>query len=263
MRIILIAACALSALTAGCGEGDGVRISTSRRSDGEARGPLKVIEALQCPQAVGPLTRKGTAQDGGTLCLYSGPRGAEVRLHLAALGDRTPESVLAGYEQTLKQGLAWAADVAEAPRTVAIDAEGDRADIAAPGVRIQAEGENAHIRIGPISIRSSRKDGDAAPSSASASSAASGAATEGGDSVSVRAGSGGSEVRVREGGEGVRAVWRLSGGDSSPTGWRTVGYTARGPSGGPLAVATVRSRDAENDALFDAVDELIRLNVGD
>lgn len=270
MRMGLVAIGAVGALIAGCGEGDGVRISTSGARDG-SQPPLKVVETLQCPQILGPLTRKGAAQEEGGLCLYSGPRGAEVKLYLERLDVRTAEQVLALHEDGLKAGLRWAEDVEAAPRIVTVDAKGERAEVRAPGVSIEAEGESAHIRIGPISIRSNRRaeaaperTGETAPESPDAASAPETVAE---DAVSVRAGRGGSEVRVREGGEGVRAIWRLSGGRAvdrgGETGWRQVGYTARGPAGGPLVVATVRSRDGDGEALFDAVDELVRLNVGD
>ena len=44
---------------------------------------------------------------------------------------------------------------------------------------------------------------------------------------------------------------------------RTVGYEARGPVGGPIVVATVRSKDRDPDRLFDAAKALVTLNVGD
>ncbi|MDZ4375739.1 MAG: hypothetical protein U1C74_30525, partial [Phenylobacterium sp.] len=52
--------CALAALTA-CGESGSVRISSTRSENTDAKGVLKVVEALQCPQTMGSLTRKGSA----------------------------------------------------------------------------------------------------------------------------------------------------------------------------------------------------------
>jgi hypothetical protein len=51
--------------------------------------------------------------------------------------------------------------------------------------------------------------------------------------------------------------------EPSASGWRTVGYEARGPVGGPIVVATVRSKDRAPDRLFDAAKALVTLNVGD
>jgi len=66
--------CALAALTAACDES--VRIS-STRTETEPKGVLKVVDTLQCPQTMGSLTRKGSAQAEGTVCTYAGPRGAD------------------------------------------------------------------------------------------------------------------------------------------------------------------------------------------
>ena len=41
-----------------------------------------------------------------------------------------------------------------------------------------------------------------------------------------------------------------------------VGYEARGPVGGPIVVATVRSKDRERDPVFEDARELVELNVG-
>jgi hypothetical protein len=42
-----------------------------------------------------------------------------------------------------------------------------------------------------------------------------------------------------------------------------VGYEARGPVGGPLVVATIRSRDANRDRVMEDARALVRLNVGE
>lgn len=275
MRVVLAGLCGVAVLLGACNPGDGVRITTSRSGErsserkAEGQGPLKVVDALQCPQTVGPLTRKGTAQDEGSWCLYVGPRGAEAKLHLVRLDGRPVEAVLDRYEAGLRRGLAWAdAEAAESNReTVRVEAEGERASVRAPGVRIETDGDVAQVRVGPFSIRSSRKkDGAPAdpPSEGAAQVEVSQAEASQAESVSVRASAGRTEVRVREGGDGVRALWRLSRGRGDGEGdWRMVGYQARGPVGGPLVIVTVRSRDAESDPIFDAVDELLRLNVGD
>jgi hypothetical protein len=44
----------------------------------DAKGVLKVVDALQCPQTMGSLTRKGSARTAATVCTYVGPKGAEV-----------------------------------------------------------------------------------------------------------------------------------------------------------------------------------------
>ena len=78
--LLLPLAVAVTAL-AGCDEPN-VRISSPDTTTG---GVLKVVEALQCPETQGVLTRKGSAQPGGKVCTYTGPKGAEVSLHLVDL----------------------------------------------------------------------------------------------------------------------------------------------------------------------------------
>ena len=99
LRPFLIPTLCAAAALAGCGEG--VRISSTRTEDSDAKGVLKVVETLQCPQTMGSLTRKGSASAGGTVCNYVGPKGAEVSLHLVPLNGQSPSDVLKAFEQRL------------------------------------------------------------------------------------------------------------------------------------------------------------------
>ena len=45
--------------------------------------------------------------------------------------------------------------------------------------------------------------------------------------------------------------------------WRLAGFEARGPEGGPVVVAIVRSKDRREDEVFDAAKSLVRLNAGE
>jgi len=188
MRLPLIACCALAALTGACDD-NGVRITSSTVSD-HGDGVLKVVDTLQCPDSMGALTRKGSAQADGSVCIYTGPRGAEVSLHLVRLGDQTADQALKGFETQLlgamphtaaqmsgAQAEAAAADAASAradadaarieadsarteadkARTeaekarLAADAT-DKVNIRAPGMQIDAEGERARVRLPGISV---------------------------------------------------------------------------------------------------------------
>lgn len=190
---IALSVCAV-ALTAACDD-SGVRIST--RSNSDAKGVLKVIDALQCPDQMGALTRKGSAQADGTVCTYTGPRGAEVELHLVRLADEPVETVLGRFERLLSLAMPQtaaqidkaAADSARADAEAArADAEGARADaqaaradaqaaradaeadrsadassdaahISAPGMTIDAEGDRARVSLPGIHVDA---DGDKA-----------------------------------------------------------------------------------------------------
>lgn len=281
-RPLLISAVSVLALT-GCDDG-GVRISS--RTSGDEAGVLKVVDALQCPDVLGSLTRKGSASADGLTCDYVGPRGAEVSLHLVRLDDAPVDEVLAGFEGRL------AADLPEASARVAADrartdaeaaradaeaaradaeaarAEGDRVSVAAPGVhieatddkagndkasvrlpgiRIEAEGDNARVQIGGMRINA--HDGQGVRTETS--------------TVSVNANAEATEVRTTTPGEAVRAHYILTDGAPRPGGWTMVGYEARGPRGGPLVVATVRVKENDRNRVFDDARDLVTLNVGD
>ena len=64
-------------------------------------------------------------------------------------------------------------------------------------------------------------------------------------------------------GDGVRATLILAS-DKATSGYRVVGYEARGPKGGPLAVATVKAkgRNGSDHDIFEDMKTLVRHNVG-
>ncbi|MGZ9099750.1 MAG: methyltransferase type 11 [Brevundimonas sp.] len=290
--------CALAALAA-CDEGSSVRISSTRTEDTDAKGVLKVVEALQCPQTMGSLTRKGSASAAGTVCTYVGPKGAEVSLHLVPLNDDTPANVLKTFEQRLSGDLpramaaissseaqaaqaqaeadaaGAAADSAQAAADtaqraadaaagggdrasvrapgVAIDADGEDATVRLPGMRIETRGDKASVRIGGFHIDADDSDGSARISGSGGN----------GDNVSINAQNDAAEIRASAGGDATRASWILTDNRPSESGWRLVGYEARGPVGGPLVIATVRSRDNNRDRAFEDAKDLVALNVGE
>lgn len=284
MRAAVVTICALSALLAAC-DGDGVRITTTTNTDHDGKkGVLKVIDTLQCPQTMGVLTRKGSAQAEGTVCTYVGPRGAEVTLHLIALDGAPVDDVLKKFEDRLTRDMPSAAEAiangqrqaaraeAEAARAearaeqagaqaeaAAARAEasagqsksaGDTAHVRLPGIAIDAQGEKANVRIGPIHIRADDENANVNVSGD-------------GETVNIQAHDDGAEIRTRESGEATRATWLLTDGRRSQDGWRSVGYQARGPEGGPIVLVTVRTRERNHDRVFDAAEDLVSLNVGD
>lgn len=276
----------------------GVRITTTRTGD-DAKGVLKVIDALQCPDTVGSLTRKGSAQSDGTVCTYTGPRGAEVSLHLVRLGDAPVETVLQGFERQLTAAMPrTAAEIGRADAESArADAESARADaeaaraeadatadgaaaasantqdsahISAPGMKIDAEGDRARVSLPGIHVDA---EGDKANvriggftirangDQANISAAASDSPAH--DAVSIQARDNAAEIRTRAPGEATRQTYLLTDNTPSQAGWRLVGYEARGPRGGPIVVATVRARERNSDGVFDDAKDLVSLNVGE
>jgi hypothetical protein len=264
--------CALAALTTAC-DNNSVRISSTGAVDSEATGVLRVVEALQCPQTLGTLTRKGSATAQGTVCTYVGPRGAEVILHLVSLSDTDSTAALKAFEDRLSAAMprasarideserdaaaaAAAADAAASSAEKASRAaeqaaeEADRASVRLPGISIEADGEDASVNIGGFNVEANDEGANIDIRS-------------GGDSVSVQANDTATVVRTSAAGDATRANWILTDNRPSVEGWRLVGYEARGPAGGPIVVVTVRSKDREGGDVFDDAKELVTLNVGE
>lgn len=293
MRLLLGAISTACLMTAAC-DGDSVRIS-STTTNSDAKGVLKVIDALQCPETIGVLTRKGTAHAGGDTCLYSGPRGSEVSLHLVALSDQPVDTVLERFEHTLAGDMphttadlrasadadhaqvaadaarvqadaaAVAADAASSQADAAaaaadsarvrapglvVDAQGDRARVRLPGVSVDADGDKASVRIGGFSISADDSNQNVDIQSSD-------------ESVSVQAHDNAAEIRTRAPGDATRRTYMLTDSRPADQGWRLVGYEARGPIGGPIVIATVRSKDRNSDGVFDSAKDLVALNVGE
>lgn len=285
MHHLLWPACALALMTAACDNAGTVRITST--SSGKEAGVLKVVDTLQCPQTQGVLTRKGSARADGTTCVYSGPRGSEVTLHLVSLNGGSVQDALKVFENRLSADLPEAlaearadedraraeadraqadaaraeadaeraaADAADSAHISApgmrIDAQGDKATVRLPGMRIDADGDRANIKIGGITIRADDKSGQVNVRSTD-------------EVVSIDAHDNTARIRTSAPGEAVRATFLMTADQSSTTGWRVVGYEARGPSGGPIVVATVRGKDRNENRVFEAAKALVTLNVGD
>lgn len=277
-RFFLVPVLCLAALAVAACDGDSVRISSTHTENPDAKGALKVVETLQCPRTMGSLTRKGSASAEGTVCTYAGPRGAEVSLHLVKLDGATTAAVLKAFEDRLSTALpqavaqlkASAEEDAAAAAAAAGDpaATGDRASVRAPGVDIQAEGDDATVRLPGLHIES-RGDQASVRIGGFHIDASDGEGTvniegsDGGDNVSVQAHQDAAEIRTSAGGGATRASWILTDNRPSEAGWRLVGYEARGPAGGPIVVATVRSRDRDRGSVFEDAKDLVALNVGE
>ena len=67
-RPLLVPVLCLAALAVAACDGDSVRISSTHTENSDAKGALKVVKTLQCPQTVGSLTRKGSASAEGSVC---------------------------------------------------------------------------------------------------------------------------------------------------------------------------------------------------
>lgn len=277
-RPVVIAAACVAVLALGACDDRTVRI-TKRSEDSPNAGVLKVVQTLTCPETIGALTRKSVSSDEGQICTYAGPRGAEVALHLVSLDGASPEETLEAFETRLHQ-LMPEASSRVAPIAPAPDAptpptppespgarDDERIDIRLPGLSISTEGENAEVRMPGVSVSSQEGGSRVAVAGVRVHSAEGGGQSVtlgGGDGqVSVQSRDDVSEVRVHAGGHATRTTYILSDSEPSSLGWRSVGYEARGPQGGPLIIATVKSKDREGDSVFDDAKDLVTLNVGE
>ena len=276
MRSLILTVGLTAAALAGCDSERSVRISSSSDSGEAETAVLKAVETLQCPQTHGVLTRTATGADGMS-CTYSGPRGSEVTLRLLSLEQTDADVALSGLETELRALLPQAAGrldnaaeaaaeaeaVAEAGVSEAgaaedvhvrlpgltVRSQGDSTTIRLPGISVDSDGGSSDVRVGGLRIDADERSGDVDIRSAD-------------DSVRVRASDDAAEIRTRAAGGGVRATYILVDEQPSQIGWRLVGYEARGPDGGPLVVALVRSKDRREDEVFDAAKDLVRLNAG-
>lgn len=250
-------------LVAACDSDQGVRVgrSVEIHSDSDSTAGskgLKVISTLQCPPDQGVLTRIGAASVDGRTCTYSGPRGSEVQLHLVQLDGQTPEALLQGFQANLVPDSGNRVSVtARATESTTgesaevrlpglkVETQGERANVSLPGMRIESDGNTANIRIGGLVIKADDKGGAVSTRNASVTADANGATIKSSSRQATRA----------------TMIHAMSKPDAD--GWRVLGYEARGPAGGPMVVATFRTRDRDEGAIVESVRDLVSLNVGD
>ena len=273
MRHLPLLAASLMALAA-CSPK--VEVKHDEHKPSGKRAPLRAISKLDCPERQGELTRVSAAADGQS-CLYAG-QNAEVTLSLVALNGGDAEAALAPIEADLK-GLM--PTMKSTPAPPGGKPRGESAKISMPGIKIDAHDKGADIKIGGLTINAN--DDGAEVRVAKNVTVRDGATekriterTSGGNSnVSVKSSNDeegdteihatddGAQIRQRKGGDGVRATLILAS-DKSTSGYRVVGYEARGPKGGPLAVAVVKAkgRDGSDHDIFEDMKTLVRHNVG-
>jgi hypothetical protein len=242
--------------------------------------PLRAISKLDCPDKQGELKRVSVAADGQS-CVYGG-RNAEVTLRLVTLNGGDAEAALAPIEADLKTLMPTMKSPPPPPPPGA-KTRGESARINLPGVKIDAHDKGADIKIGGLTINANDGSAEVKVSknvtirdggsekrisertsdngSKSTVSVKSSTADEG--DIDIHANDDGAQIRQRKRGDGVRATLILAS-DKATSGYRVVGYEARGPKGGPLAVAIVKAhgRDGSDHDIFEDMKTLVRHNVG-
>ena len=188
--------------------------------------PLHAPARLDCPAETGDLTRTAQSPDG-KWCDYAGRRGETVRLRLAPLNGLTPSQALA---PTRAQMHALAPVYRNAMPVDYSDEGGDSADVDVPFVHVRKDGDRSDVRLfGIFHIVGHDHDTHAS--------------RDGGhEHASVHAGVRGAEVVVdKVGRSNASLVYVLAGNHRYASGYRAVGYVAKGPVTGPLVVAEFRS----------------------
>ena len=214
------------------------------------RGPkaLKPVSRLDCPPAQGQLRRTSAADDGSS-CVYTGPGGASVQLKLTPIsGD--PEALLQPMEEQLKAELPPAPPL---PAASGPAPGGDKVDVRAPGVSIQATDHGAKVSVPGVHV-----DADDQRGSVHITGPGPGEPLARRGQFTVDANDNGAVIHARSFGPNLNESLILVSDTPGPQGWRTVGYEALGPRSGPLVIATVQARSDEHEQLFGDVKALVR-----
>jgi hypothetical protein len=219
-----------------------------RRHDWGDRRPMSVANPLVCPQAVGGLKRTAQASDGQS-CAYVGGHDLQVTLQRLAVADHDPIATLAPIEATLRPLI----PPRDGPAPVSVDAgdgSSDHAQVDLPGVRVKAEDDRAEVQAFGVTVRADGKN-------------AAVNLGQGSSRTVVLAGPNGAEVRVADvGPTNADLVLVLTADRPGPSGLHAVGYLARGPLAGPLAVVTFRSAAGRHEWRRDRdLNSLLALNV--
>jgi len=230
------------------------------------REPIRAIANLDCPDKQGELKLVSKAADGQS-CAYASSE-ATVDLRLVKLNGGDAEAALAPIETELKGLMPIPAPM---PKAMNGKEGKNRTTINLPGVKIDSSDHGADIRIGHLTINS---DGSAAEVKVNKNVNFKGDDAHGAVSVqaddehegdvTIKANDNGAEIRAKKGDkDAVRSTLILAN-DKAPKGYRLAGYEARGPKGGPLAVAVVKAktRDTDDHDLFKDMKALVRHNVG-
>jgi len=211
--------------------------------------PVNVPASLNCPSNEGDLTRVSMAADGKS-CQYHGDEDQDVTLSLVALNGQAPQAALSPMEAQL-QGLVPAHSGPSPVNIEAGDADGDHnnAKIDMPGFHVDAHGDKAKVRILGMDIDA---DGDKADIKTDM----------GMKGTTIHAGPGGAEIRAGDVGQhAAELVYILAGDNAGPSGYRAVGYIARGPATGPLVVGEFKSSYHDHNGHEHDLERLIDLNV--
>ena len=214
--------------------------------------PMRVLDRLTCPNRVQRLVRTGTADDGRS-CTYTGPQGEDVQLSLTPLDGQTSDARLATLDASLKAEAPAAVSANHGPGVyISTDRGADQAHIDLPGFHLNASGGKASIHMPGVNIDADNDRAQVATGFGGARQAV------------VNAHDGGAEIRTGGVGTGGTDITYLLATDTpGPSGYRVVGYVAKGPVSGPLVIGVFKAREhhGPSGSGEDGLNRLVDMNV--
>ena len=223
----------------------------------------KPIAQLKCPDKQGQLHKVAQAMNGQG-CDYSDNHGQDVSISLIGLDGSPADAVLSGVENSLF-ALMPAADMPPPPPARPTPPEPPHAKAPAPvvlpGIKVKTEHGKTEVEIGGLSIHTQDKDGGVRIEVSGAKGSMPLLHSDQG-TVNVNANDDTAVIRMHDTGEGIRRSLIIASEKPGPTGYRLVGYEARGPIGGPLVVATIKGKSKHERQVFKDLKALVSLNSG-
>ncbi len=222
--------------------------ASSDKDEDDNAPPLKTLASLDCPEHEGALSLKAQAGDGKS-CDYAGPGDETVHLTLVDLQGRSVLDTVAPIKAELNGLVHVSAGGGPVSVEASKDEGGDRAKVDLPFLHVDANGDKAKVKLFGINIDA---DGEHAT-------------VHGGPGMKntvVHAGPGGAEVVAEDVGKSnASLVYILAGDAPGPSGYRAVGYVARGPVAGPLVIGEFKTKAEHHNDGHNDVDRLVELNV--
>jgi hypothetical protein len=231
---------------------------------------MVVLARLDCPETQGLLTRVSAAPDGNS-CIYQHRNGDDITVTRLPLNGQAPQAALAPLDASLA-ALLPPTPSAAASHSEKADAEDDSdsdddAKVDVPGLQVQTHGDDTHVHTPGMQVQTHGEDAQVHMLGMNINTK--------GDNADVQLGQGANSITVHGGGESqdaqvhiaevnatnARLTFILAGAARGPSGYRSVGYLARGPAVGPLVVVTAKSRGDHSGLQDHDVRRLLDLNV--
>lgn len=222
----------------------------------DSSAPLKTVSALDCPASQDDL-KLASGTSGAGPCVYTDDAGDKVTLTLVSLTGSDSTAALAPFRAAAEVELPAIKPPGGGASASSSTSSGDhdKVDLDLPGIHIHTNSDGK-AQVNAMGVHVSADENDSHHAVVTVPGG------HGHDQVTVNAGDGGARIEVHEKGSGIRSMFMLASDTPGPNGWKSVGYEARGPAGGPIVVATILSKGDHNQDLRDSAKALVKHNVG-